>query len=173
MMTKYYTVDRRMRLSVGQILGLSPVDLQSIPDLEAHYKHLFPNGVSDHGHRYLPHRANERDPSIELLWEFVRRAAFPHRPSRLTSVFAWQSLDDARRFKRENHLTDARIYELKGGNPFVANMSLLNNSTPLLRTSQMAHAYWEGGVGPTTVGLADPRWEVLLSAPVIVGAEVS
>jgi hypothetical protein len=172
-MTKYYTVDRRNRLSVGQTLELSPVDLQGIPDLETHYKHLFPNGVSDHGHRYLPYRANEREPAIELLWEFVRRAAFPNRPSRLTSAFAWQSLDDARRFKQENHLPDARIYEVRGGTPFVANMTLLNNSAPLLRTSQMAYAYWEGSIGPTSVGLAEPRWEVLLSSPVVVGAEVS
>ena len=123
-MTTYYTLDRRNRLVAGTELRLQALDakkhsLDIFPDLAAHTAALFPDGLSDHGERHLPARANIPDANIELIWEYIRRAEFSHRPSRLT------------------------------------------------------YAYWNGEKGPSFDGLLQPQWEVLLSAPVRVMAQVA
>ncbi|GJH14986.1 DUF2441 domain-containing protein [Caballeronia novacaledonica] len=171
-MTTFFHVDRSNQLLPGQTVGLTTIQLPV--GREEHYEMLFPSGVSRHGFYYTGLRANEPDPGMELLWEFVRRAAFAERPSRLTSMFAWPSLAEAESFKRERGLRDARIFEVEADTnaAFIANMHLLNSSGPLLLTSELAHAYWAGEAGPTTVNLRPPRWEVLIPLPAVIGVEV-
>ena len=153
----------------GQCLSIANSRTPMPEDIQAHLSLIFPDGIADHGERYLLNgNANQREQGIELLWEYVRRAHFPHRPSRMLSAFAWRSVEEAREFARRIDSVGAPVWELSGGEAFTGNMTLLNNSGSVVRTSQLAHAYWSGEAGPCVEGLAPPVWEVLLTGPVIV-----
>ncbi|MBF6989287.1 DUF2441 domain-containing protein [Cupriavidus sp. IK-TO18] len=165
-MPVYYTVDRAGQISADMNYQLDQFDLSDVPDLAQHFSSHYPMGVSRHGAQYLNSKVTAPGgPAVELVWESIRRAHFPHRPSRFTSVFAWQTLDEAKAFQALAQ-TPAKIWAVEAERGFVANMSLLNVSTSLLRAMQIAELYWEGHVGPTDIGLQTPRWEVLLSLPV-------
>ncbi|CAN7784040.1 hypothetical protein LJR296_008234 [Cupriavidus necator] len=172
-MPLYFTVDRAGRIQPGLDLG-SPQrpDLQNFPDLAAHFERDFPQGVTEHGQRYLNTLATERDSAIELVWEYVRRAHFPDRPSRLTSAFAWRTLEEAKAFRASAGVPLAKVWAVDASEGFVANMSLLNIASSTLRVMQLADLYWNGKEGPTGLGLKAPNWEVLLSGSVTVVGEV-
>jgi hypothetical protein len=85
---------------------LSVEDFIAPDQLRDHLQHLFPNGLSLHGWDYLTRRQlliqvpghpvqADYSLSLELLVEYVRRAAFPDHPSRLQSYFAFGSLEEA------------------------------------------------------------------------------
>ncbi|MGF6534275.1 hypothetical protein P3T20_005079 [Paraburkholderia sp. GAS206C] len=171
-MAIYYTVDRLCLLSQDQEIVLRMLELPEFPDLAAHSSYLFPDGLTDHGMRYLNGSANQPDPSSELVWEYVRRAHFPDKPSRMTSFFVWRTEDEARSFRLESGSHKAPIWRVESGDGFVANMSLLNVSTSVLRVSQLAHFYWRGECGPQIGAMRLPRWEVLLQTPVSVLGQI-
>ncbi|MBF6989304.1 DUF2441 domain-containing protein [Cupriavidus sp. IK-TO18] len=172
-MKTYFHVDRRQGFTAGQHSQLSKLDLSHAQDLGQHLDILCPNGVSAHGNQYLNSdvKSGKGEAAIELIWEYVRRAHFPERPSRLTSTFAWQSLEEAKAFRLDSGLTDANIWQIEAAEGFVANMALLNIGTSVLRASQFAHAYWAGEVGPQIKGLKARCWEVLLTGPITVVGE--
>jgi hypothetical protein len=172
-MHSYFTADRRHRLRQGQRLELRHSPAQMPHDIRAHSVNLFPEGLSDHGERYwINGKANEKEHAIELVWEYVRRAHYPERPSRLTATFAWRSIAEAHSFAAKFGDADVRVWELSAQESFAGNMSLLNNSSSLARTSQLAHDYWQGRSGPEIAGLAPPAWEILLSGPITVIRQV-
>ncbi|WP_186307777.1 DUF2441 domain-containing protein [Paraburkholderia sp. BCC1884] len=173
-MPTYFHVDRRGRFVAGQAVALSKVDLAAAPDLAQHRNLLFPDGVSAHGTQYLnlDVKAGNGEPAAELIWEYVRRAHFPDRPSRFTATCAWRELEEARAWRARTGATNAKIWRLDAAEGFVANMSLLNVSTSTLRASQFAHAYWAGEQGPALNGMLPPCWEVLLCGAITVRQEV-
>lgn len=173
-MTTYFHVDRRGRFSAGLQIDLLKPDLSATPDLTQHLNLLFPDGVSQHGLQYLnlDVKAGNGEPAIELLWEYVRRAHFPERPSRFSAICAWRDLDEARAWRARAGSQNAAIWRLEADTGFVANMSLLNIGTSTLRASQFAHAYWAREQGPALAGLLQPCWEVLLSGRIFVVEKV-
>jgi hypothetical protein len=58
---------------------------------------------------------------VELVFEYVRRAAFPSRCSRFQSFFAWESLEMARAFRKEGQA----LYRVESSSIFRADQSWL------------------------------------------------
>ena len=63
----------------------------------------FPNGLNPHGLSILLNRQLHDDsfsePITEIIFELVRQLHFPSSPSRLTSLYASQSIDQAENWK--------------------------------------------------------------------------
>lgn len=131
----------------------------------------FPNGMTQHGIRYLlaVDSQLERDRTIELVWEMVRRAEFADRPSRMTSIFAWETLEDAQAFQARNRsFSQTLIYVVRGVSRHRANMPLLGAFAGAGGSGiQDARAYWRGDRGR-----APELWEHLLEPPVTVISHV-
>jgi hypothetical protein len=86
----------------------------------------------------------------------VRRAVFPKINSRLQSYFAWETLDDARNFRKDAQA----IYRMQSGNGFRADQNWLSLGAQAIATSLCAHRYWSGASS------SEPLWEIVLRAPV-------
>jgi hypothetical protein len=122
MTTEFFSVDRRGLYKIGDTLTLfkqNPLsstflaveDFIAPGELAAHLSVLFPDGLSLRGWDYMTRHLDfltkagtstcyaSYDATLELVLEYVRRAAFRHHPSRLQSYFAFASLDDAKAFR--------------------------------------------------------------------------
>lgn len=170
---RFFAVDRAGTLMEGMVLELvRHPDVK--PDfLQKHVDNLYPSGLSAHGEQYLlrkDSRGNIASPIIELLFENVRKAHFPDRPSRFQSIFACCSIDEARQFRSSYGEINSPIWEIYTEGPvFKGNMRLLDNNQTTLVCSYLAHEYWSGHHGPAELsGLT----EVVLELPVTVGARV-
>ena len=185
MATTYFHVDRSSALVAGTDViadrdytscSFYPVqDHFHRSDLEALVDELFPGGMTRHGKQYLlseplvirtqqgPLPAVPHIPMIELISELVRRLLFPERPSRLTALFAWESLDEAIRFRNETG--GGKIYHVEANEIFRGDMKLLLLGGSGVGAVQFARKYWRGDSSP------QPRWEYLLVPPVRVIAE--
>ena len=185
-MARFFHVDRNGVLAPGQGLHLRRLDQltpqQRIPEraLQTHAETLFPDGLSNHGMGYLfwqnvmsfprvagfyddPTLNTMRSHCMDLVWEFVRRAAFEQRPSRYESVFCWESRDDASRFLSAMGGPPAAIWEVDGNETFRADMNLLTMGTAL-ETSHFAHRYWRGEAKTNMA----PLWECFLAPGAVV-----
>jgi len=113
--------------------------------------------------------SNSRIATIEILFEYVRRSCFPDKPSRFTSVFAWETLDQARAFRKR--YGEGPIWEVEcDERPFRADMNLVTLGKSVLTLSYSAHRYWSGLPGINAD--VPPWWEVLLTPPVRVLQQV-
>jgi hypothetical protein len=145
----------------GQVLDLSVC-------VEA--AQLFPGGVTRFGLEYLaggpllPEKGIS-DAEIDLLFEFIRRAEFCERPSRYQSIFACESIEDARSF-RDASRVKAAIWEVEGEVAFRADHNLLHLSGTALEVVARARRYWRGEQG------VSPLWELLLRPPVTIIQQV-
>ena len=178
--TEYYSVDRRglyrsgclvlikeRPTSCGQPFLRSHAGHFQETDIHRHILSLFPEGLSPHGWSFVteyhcPKEIDARwyvasDPTIELVFEYVRRAFYPTRPSRLQSYFAFDSIERARSFHSEG-----KIYRMLPTNAFRADMTWLNISYQFAVASYNAHQYWRGMASNT------PDWEFLLVPPIEV-----
>ncbi|MFF2113617.1 DUF2441 domain-containing protein [Rhodococcus koreensis] len=169
-MPRFYTVDRRGTLHEGQTLGLTRYDDVTPAVLQQHLDVLFPDGVAAHGANNFVSadaRFQVTDHVIELAWENVRRAHFPTAPSRFQSVFAVDSLDEARAFRTAFDPTGtAKIWRLETEHDgFRVNMELLRTHVSALMSSHHAHCYWSQKSPDYEVPVT---WEVLLTPPVQV-----
>jgi hypothetical protein len=167
---KFYTVDRRGTLHTGRRLGLTRFDDIEPHSLQQHLDGLFPDGVGAHGElNFVSADAlfQVTDHLIELIWENVRRAHFPTAPSRFQSVFAVDTLDEARAFRTAFDPTGAAtIWQVQTAHPgFRTNMELLRAPGTALMTSYHAHCYWSQHSPDHPVPVT---WEVLLTPPVDV-----
>lgn len=137
--------------------------------LAKHVQELFPYGVSAHGERYFLRNEAQTllvNPMLELLFEQVRRAAHAERPSRFKSMFAVETLAEARQFQSQYGGT--AIYKVNSEVVFRCDMNLLHAGNSILVTSWFAHQYWKGEAGSD-----EPFWEWLLECPVNVGERVA
>jgi hypothetical protein len=158
-----YTVDRQGTLSEGMVCTL--VRYKVSPNVLAdHVNAMFPDGVSAHGERYLLRNSAEArstNPMLELLFEYVRRSQYPHRPSRLQSLFGVDSLDSAGVFQERYCDSVPAIYQVEAAVSFRADMNLLAADNSNLVMSYRANRYWAGEPGPEA-----PFWERILKCPV-------
>lgn len=171
---RFFTVDRRGSLSTGQVISLSKPDI-SPTELSQHAYALFPAGVSNHGNaHFLSAGASGQglNFNIDLIFEYVRRSEFPHRPSRYQSVFAWETQSEAEAFRNKSIDTAAApIFEVECDDHFRCDMGLLTIGAAILCISYNASLYWKGD--PAIGGDATPVWEHLLTPPVRVLSQVA
>lgn len=144
----------------------------SQPGADSELQRLFPGGISQHGTRYMtawpPEQKDINSWALEAFFEAVRRGEHPHRPSRMTSLFAFERLEDARTFLFNYGAAFAEIYRLDAEIAHRGNFELLKNLVmPVSSAYALASAYWNGEQGP-----AGALWEVLVELPVILGETV-
>ena len=164
-MNRFFHVDRTLRLKEGQEINLIKYDDIRPEELQEHVNFLYPEGVSSHGNHYILTGntfANDSEPIIELLFEYVRRSDFPQRTSRFQSFFAFDNLELAQDFILNYWNSAYNIWEVQADRYFKADMNLLSLKDSLLVLDYRAHLYWKG----ETIG--NPFWEYLLVPPVKV-----
>jgi len=162
-MNTYNTVDRAGTLREGLVINLVKYNDIEPVHLQEHVNSMFPEGVSRHGeHFFLRYDSltSQTSPSIEIFFEYVRRAFYSDKPSRFQSFFAFLSVDDAIRFREDFGSDKNSIWEVQARKSFQADMNLLKCGDTILMYSYLANKYWQGEPGP------DPFWEVLLLPPV-------
>lgn len=184
MRASFYSVDRRGFYRVGETLNLMKDNPFNSPfwelngwfskeNLQEHLYSMFPDGLSFHGWQYLLDRhdfvkdANgvpyvKHEYTVELLFEYQRRALFPNRSSRFQSFFAWQTIEDAKSFATK----DQPIYRLECDKYFKADQNLLTVGVQNIACSHCAHRYWSGEATQF------PKWEILLRPPVYIIEQV-
>ena len=166
-----YTVDRLGALASGMECGLvehQDIIPKAIADL---IKEFCPGGISRHGDRYLasmPSGDSVTDANTEMLFELVRQAKYPDRPSRYQSIFAVDTIDAARLFAGTYGNCQCNIYQLNSPGAFRADMGLLDARYSEVRKVWHANRYWQGLPHPD----AQPFWEYLVPCPVVIGALV-
>lgn len=179
-----FSVDRRNVYQVGAHLPLFLADPSARPfyvlpgwwtedDLIGRLADLFPDGLSQHGWLYMVthhefatgqngYKYVLHDMQVELLFETIRRSEFSDRPSRMQCYFAWESLEAARAFK----VNGQHLYRLDSPVGFKADQKWLTLGTQNISSFFNARQYWTGAAS------GDPKWELLLRAPVEVVARV-
>lgn len=181
MSADYFSVDRRGFYREGETLSLfedNPLSgrvLLAVEDfitpdhLHDHLKQLFPDGLSLHGWDYISRQPlliqvpghpvqADYNLSLELLVEYVRRAAFPNLPSRLQSYFAFASLGEAKGFKTG----DQPIYRVRADLVLQRDQRWLRHGHQNAIASYAAHRYWSGAAA------TNPKWEHMMVPPVRV-----
>jgi hypothetical protein len=184
-MESFYTVDRNRKLQVGQQLDCDtnyaerkfyPVSPHySKQDLQTLIQELYPQGISSHGKQYLldqclvvkkpngtPASVCPVVPIMELVVELIRRVSFPTLPSRFTSIFGWDTKEDAISFRTSHCGNNGNICRLSAELGFRGDMTLLCLGGTILGSWLYATRYWRGLRSPF------PRVECLLLAPAVV-----
>jgi hypothetical protein len=133
-------------------------------ELAAHIETLFPDGLSIHGWLYAPFTGSynggiHNDAALEITLEYVRRAFFPHLPSRFQSFFAFDDIERVKQFARES-APGSRIVELRSNSSVKVDMGWLKARRQLAGLSYVAHHYWSGAATEM------PDWEYLMVPPV-------
>jgi hypothetical protein len=183
-MSTFFHVDRFGSLSPGISIDLLPHHLPGVPDSQAVESFLntwLPGGVTRHGLVTLMASrlsvtddelargdadalAASRNAITELVLELVRVERHPEAPSRLQTLYAWATLEDARRFIATHPVAGGspRIFAVEGAVGFRADMRWTASGAPAA-TVYRATRYWDGDSdGP------DPVWELLIHPPVKV-----
>ncbi len=145
------------------VFALTPAPFMADFGVNAAITRRYPSGVSSHGAQYLTgcpvDDAQRVSWAAEAVWEGVRASEFPDKPSRMTSWFACETLEDAHAFAgqfRFNQFVD--IWRAEATVTHRGNMSLLNAiGVPVAVAHERAAAYWRGERGP-----ASTLWEVLV-----------
>jgi hypothetical protein len=170
-MPSLYHVDRDSSLSKGQTIQLVRYTDIKPPEFQRHVDMMFPAGVSRHGNNYFLNnksRSTIASPNIELVFEYVRRAFYPSRPSRFQSFFAFSTKGAALLFRKNYSNSIGKVWEVTALDSFTADMAPLTQRDSILVYSYRAHIYWQGQPsGP------NPVWEVLLTPPVTILREVA
>lgn len=167
MSESFYHVDRRDELAAGETIELQAID-ESSPDGDGGIESLYPEGLSNHGRYYSTLDLYDDDSdalwdvSIELLFELVRTAQFPERPSRFQSVFAFRALRDAERFVEKYVDPPFTVWRVTADESFTADMRLVH-AEDYAHGAERARTYWRG-----STHLERPLWEELLVPPVDV-----
>lgn len=166
-----FTVDRRRSLSNGFVCKLiehGDISPREISDL---CMELCPGGVSFHGELYLVR--NERSTSVtdantEIIFELVRRAKYPNRPSRYQSLYALDDLETARQFMDITGANGSPVYKVESEDSFRADMHLLDSRMSAIVKTYFANLYWQGLPHPALL----PFWERLVPCPVTIGEQI-
>jgi hypothetical protein len=161
-----FTVDRKGTLTEGTVLDRSQPSVP-VPDVQAHLRSLYPEGLTAHGFNHLiaPPPEGQANAQIELWFEWVRRAEFPATPSRYQSAFGCETIDNARSFR--DHPTwghaGSGIWEVEAEfDAFRADMACLKGTIPFYEVPYWANHYWSGKPSD------NPSWELILTPPVRV-----
>jgi hypothetical protein len=131
-------------------------------------KRLHPKGISNHGIRcFFMEKANTKEqlinrlgPMTENLFELVRRAEFPDKPSRMESIFCWPSLKDAEVFRAEEGR--GIIFQVSSEKAFIADQNLIKLSGTIIGSNELARKYWSGEHSQ------NPMLEALIPLPQLI-----
>jgi hypothetical protein len=174
-MIRGFAVDRQSKLTKGQILDRYHPKINAPQPLLDHINEQFPKGFTQHGEFYYvsdlrthaEYATNlDREMPAELVYELIRQAHFPNRPSRYESIFAFKDLPDATTFQASAPNPNAPIWELEARDGFVVDMNLVGGDVPACVMSSNAHRYWAGL--PYEDPSVPPKWEILMVPPVRV-----
>jgi hypothetical protein len=175
-----FTVDRAGTLVAGQTIDLVRHTDIDPSLLQAHVDAMFPNGVTQHGNAYFLEASAATtavNPSIELLFDYVRRTSYPAAPSWFESVFGFDTSPEADAFRSAPGWGNpaARIFEVEtDAPPFRADMTCLTLVGSILISSYVANRYWQQEAADLHLlgaAQAPPIWELLLTPPVrVLGA---
>jgi len=149
-MPVFYTLDRQGTLSSGITINLIRYQDINPAELQLHVDNMFPDGVSSFGERYFLKNSSDprlTEPAIELIFEYVRRANFPERPSRFQSVFVFELLNQVIEFRNKFGSGQGIIWEVKSEKYFKADMNILTLGSSILVCSFFADKYWAGEPG--------------------------
>ncbi len=182
-MNMFIHVDRARRLRVGDIIRKEPYFNESpliifSPFIDegfmAHLQEICRDGLSLHGASYLIQIQNQvhfGSFTTELYFEYVRYKKYPHRPSRLQSLFAFREWKQAVIFAKGTG-GNGKIYELGfEGKFFAGDMNLLKLDYDPAKQMEFACRYWEGKTLETRSDYV-PEWEYLIDLPVVIKREV-
>lgn len=173
---KFYSADRRWLYRDGPLVltkntyptlkRMKDDFLVSSEDLDRHVLDMFPEGLSIHGWFYAALSARYRDlmhpdAAQEIVFEYVRRAAFPHMPSRFQCFFAFDDLDRVKAFAAATSPV-YRVVELRAEKFVRLDMNWVIIPKQTAGLSYVAHQYWSGAA------TGKPDWEYLLVPPVDV-----
>ena len=167
----FYHVDRGDELTPGDSLALDHPKEWG-PAVNSVLEECYPDGLSHHGRHYCTQHLHEEDSddlwdfSCEAIFELVRAKRFTDRPSRLQSVFGFESLVDVENFLDDFGDPPYTVWEVTADQGFRADMNLVD-AVDFARGLHRADYYWRG-----KTFLDDPLWEVLLVPPVEVVREV-
>ena len=171
-MKTFYTVDRRGIYTQQQQFELIKPNIK--PDeLQTIAQKFFNQGYSPQGDAYFLSGqaiATDRSVMIDFSLELYRRAFYPDKPSRYTSIFACTNIEDADKFRKGFSTSNAQIYEIncQEGEFHIGDMSLLTNDATNLTYAYLLEQYWAG-----TTTSQNPFWEVLIPLPVTIGKSVN
>lgn len=167
-----FTIDRTSGLRPGMTCSLTEYrDIKPVEVAEI-IREMCPGGVSRHGKMYLvegTQTSTLSDATTEMLFEWVRRAKFPDRPSRYQCIFAVDSLSSANTFMQEMGVTGAPIFRVvPNTEPFRADMRLLDAKMSAAVNVYFASLYWQGLPHPA----GSSFWEWLVPCPAIIGEQI-
>lgn len=163
----FYHLDRWDELDPGRTIALREPDSVDGADAAA-LRSLYPEGLARHGRHYC--RQDLYGDDVDDLWDFsceavfelVRVAAFPGRPSRFQSVFGFETIAAVERFVERFVDEPCTVWAVEAERAFVGDM-LLVDAEDLADGLRRAYSYWRGE-SPRD----DPLWEALLVPPVTV-----
>jgi hypothetical protein len=158
-----FHLDRGRLLVAGTVVSLEPAPALPAggPDLGAEW----PGGLSRHGAAYLCLPQPFTGSAVsEIVFEFVRRGEFGAVHSRMQSLFAMETLAEARAFRHRTGDLTVPIVRVDGVVALKANMALISWTNPPSMNLERAREYWRGDAGLAT----PPVWELLLRPPVVV-----
>jgi len=103
----------------------------------------------------------------DFIFELVRKAYYPKKPSRYQSMFAWETLHEAKSFKNDKRYCEngCDIFKIssKNNNTHRGDMNLvgIGGSIPVLLYNALL--YWEGKTFDSDSYI--PLWEILIPLP--------
>lgn len=167
----FYHVDRGSELEPGDVLELAHPD-EWDPAVESALAAYYPAGFAHHGRHYCTQHLHEGDGddlwdfACEAIFELVRVRRFPARPSRLQSIFCFESRAAVERFLDDFGGEPYTVWEVAADRGFRADMNLVD-AVDFAHGCYRADHYWRGETFHD-----DPLWEVLVEPPVEVVREV-
>jgi hypothetical protein len=162
-----YHIDRLNKLKPGMTIKLeninvNPTVLKDIIDQR------YPEGLSAHGEKYYAQQANRdtlQDILTENIYEYERKLYYPHKPSRLQSFFASETMDEAMLWVSKIGLMNYTIWEVEfDDDQFVkldaSWLGVDKDNLSFLVAAHFAGKYWRGESNSM------PEWELLVKAPI-------
>ncbi|MGF7049102.1 hypothetical protein J2T13_003610 [Paenibacillus sp. DS2015] len=110
-----YHIDRNNSLKENDTINLSQINTYPF-FLKEIMERRYPDGLSQHGDKYYAQQANKdtlQDVLTENIYEYERRLYFSHLPSRLQSVFASETIEDALFWKSRIVQKECTIWEIE------------------------------------------------------------
>ena len=177
-------MDRLYNLKMGSVIEKTPCGSMNVfqalmPFADdkylRHLNKLCTDGLSNHGKIYLSNPWDMKSVAtlLELYFEYIRHIHYRNRPSRFQSLFAFDSLERAERFKLQYAKSSDIPYNRAGliceieyhGLCFMADMNHLRTDLNPEIQKQYAFAYWKGEPYSTDEHYS-PDTEYLLELPV-------
>lgn len=169
-----YRFDRRNEIFVGQTITLTPFLVDELNEYNRFIRGEFPEGVTSHGMSYFINTMNVDylkpntidnfiSATIEAVFELRRQLHFPDMPSRYQSIFAVESLEDAKKWKSilEGKI-EYPLYELEfESQSHKLDASWLSMGSPIAFSicNFLADKYWSGESSD------NPIYELLIRTP--------